>query len=265
MSIQAISNFHTHTQLCKHAVGMPIDYVRMAKEQGCTELGFSDHCPYPDVLGPQWDDCRMSVSQIEFYINSVKEAAKEADFPVHVGFECEFDPKYLSWYKDELLGHYGAEYLVFGPHWVKESDSDRPYICAVKPDTRILHKYTDLIIEGLQTGIYSILAHPDLMMTAWREWDDEIASCFKAVIDCAEDMSVPVEVNGLGIHRGIIKTSRGERYNYPYDEFWQLVAESNVKVICDSDAHQCEHVIANARRSREFASKFGLTPIETIF
>ena len=56
-----ISNFHTHTYLCKHAEGKPIDYVKEAIKAGCSALGFSDHCPYPDS---SWDYCRMGEYEV---------------------------------------------------------------------------------------------------------------------------------------------------------------------------------------------------------
>ena len=42
-----ISSFHTHTYLCNHAQGTVTDYYSVAVSEGCSALGFSDHCPYP--------------------------------------------------------------------------------------------------------------------------------------------------------------------------------------------------------------------------
>lgn len=264
MSELKISNFHTHTQLCGHAEGLPVDYVKQAMKDGCCELGISDHCPYPDSLGPQWDVCRMNKSQLDFYASEVKKASLMADFKVHLGFECEYDRNYINWYKDELLGRVGAEYLVFGPHWCTVG-KEHPYAPEFNHDKKLLFRYTDQVIEGIQTGMYAFIAHPDLFMMGWKNWDDESSSCLNAILQAAKDQNLPVEINGLGIHRGLIKTERGDRYGYPYHEFWELVSRSQVRVICNSDAHLPEHVIMNARRSREFAGKYGIVPVETIF
>ena len=261
---QLISNFHTHTELCHHASGRPVDYVKYAAEQGCSELGFSDHCPYPVNIGFQWDNCRMSVSQIELYVNQVNEAKEAADFPVHLGFECEYDRNFLNWYKDELKCHYGAEYLVFGPHWVND-DGGRPYALDFNRDLKLLHKYTRQIIEGLESGLYSILAHPDLFMAGYKIWDDEAKSCLTDILNAAEALDIPLEINGLGISRGLIDTPLGERFGYPYLEFWELVSKSGAKVICDSDDHNPKDVLKNALNARQFAATVGITPIETIF
>ena len=44
-----------------------------------------------------------------------------------------------------------------------------------------------------------------------------------------------------------------------------MVADSKAKVICNSDAHAPKNVIADAVLAREYAKKFGITPIESIF
>ena len=62
-----------------------------------------------------------------------------------------------------------------------------------------------------------------------------------------------------------IQTKNGIRFQYPYDEFWQMVADSKAKVICNSDAHNPKNVIADARLAREYAKRFGITPLESIF
>lgn len=264
MSEKLVTSFHTHTEICGHAKGLPLEYVLKAEKDGCKELGFSDHCPYPAVLGPGWDDCRMNVSQLDFYVSEVKKAADAVNFPVHLGFECEYDRNFINWYKEELKGRCGAEYLVFGPHWVTVGN-DHPYIPEIKHDKKLLYKYTDQVIEGIQSGIYSFLAHPDLFMQGWKEWDEDAESCLKNILDCAIDQNLPVEINGLGMNKGIIQTSRGVRYGYPYYEFWQMVQSSQARVICNSDAHDPDSVIANAVRAGEFAKDLGIIPIETIF
>ena len=109
-----ISNFHTHTYLCKHAEGKPIDYVKEAIKGGCSALGFSDHCPYPDS---SWDYCRMGEYEVNLYKSMVEEAVIDAPFPVYFGFECEWHPRYKSWYKDFLREELKSDFLVLGSHW----------------------------------------------------------------------------------------------------------------------------------------------------
>jgi len=261
MSEKKITNFHTHTMLCNHASGMPADYTACAQKDGCAALGFSDHCPYPEGSGDYWPEIRMKQNEVSLYMESVRQAAQTVDFPVYAGFECEWDKAYESWYKDGLLGTFGADYIAFGPHWVTLGSSHM-YAMDIS-DAPTLHKYIDQTIEGIRSGIYAFIAHPDLFMGRWKEWDSEAESCLTALLDAAIDCNLPLEVNGLGMSRTCNETKRGVRYQYPYREFWQMAAERGAKVICNADAHAPEDVIAAARNARKFAEDLGITPVES--
>ncbi len=258
-----ISNYHTHTQLCHHANGRPIDYVRQAIKDGCTELGFSDHCPYPEQVPDYWPNIRMAVDEIPLYREWIQQAKEEAPFPVYYGYECEWDSRFASWYRDELLGTYGADYLILGPHWITKGSS-HIYCPQMGCDAKDLTAYTDQTIDGMRSGFFSFIAHPDLFMMGYKEWDSQSKACLSAILDAAVDLDLPLEVNGLGSTRQPNETSRGMRYPYPYVEFWEIVAQSKARVICNSDAHDPKDVIMNAWRARDFAGRFGITPIDSL-
>ncbi len=258
--MKAIANYHTHTRLCQHAQGEPIDYVEQAVKEGCTALGFSDHCPYAPHFDDFWPNVRMSTDEAPLYAEMVQRAKEAAPFPVYLGFECEYDARYRSWYADELKGRFGAEYLVLGSHWVTDGSSH--VYCPEIDSPALLNRYIDQTIDGMRSGLFAFVAHPDLFMRGWKEWDEQAKSCLSAILDAAIDLDLPLEINGLGITRRVNDTSRGMRYMYPYVEFWELVAQSRARVICNSDAHAPSDVILNAWRARDFAGRFGITPID---
>ncbi|MGL4986868.1 MAG: PHP domain-containing protein, partial [Treponemataceae bacterium] len=176
----AISNFHTHTHLCRHAHGTVQDMIAQAAKDGCSALGFSDHCPYPDET---WKSVRMTVNEAGGYIQDIRKAAASVQFPVYAGFEAEYSPEYENWYRDFLLGELQADFLGYGAHWVWDvAENEYIYIVQVT-DKKKLHDYTDLTIRGLKTGMYAYLAHPDLPMAERSEWTAEIKTCLSAIID----------------------------------------------------------------------------------
>lgn len=256
MGENLIPNFHTHTSLCHHAEGSPIDYARRAKADGCSTLGFSDHCPYPDGSEDSWSGTRMAESEAALYIADARRAGIEAGVNVLAGFECEWDPSYDSWYRDALLGEAGADYLAFGPHWAALGGV-HAYVIDLesKADFR---EYIRQTADGITRGPYSFVAHPDLFMAKWREWDDDAKAFSREIIGAAVARGIPLEVNGLGMRRGLMPTRRGERYGYPYEEFWRMAVEMGAKAVCDSDAHSPAAVIADARAARSFAQKIGV-------
>lgn len=257
------TNFHTHTYLCGHAEGWIPDYVEAATRVGCRALGFSDHCPYPAGDSRCWPEIRMTADEAEFYVNGIRLAASGSDFPIYVGFECEYDKRYYSWYKDELRGRWQADYLVFGPHWVA-NQKDFPYVPTVTTKKEV-HAYFDGVIEGIESGLFNFVAHPDLIMASGRDWSDDLAACFSHVIDAAMAHNLPLEINGLGNCRTAVKSREGIRQPYPYYKFWELVKEKGATVVCNADAHRPQDMAPFVESARSYAKKFGITPIEDIF
>ncbi|MGP1431118.1 MAG: histidinol-phosphatase [Treponema sp.] len=244
-----LSNFHTHTYLCKHAEGIPRDYVQKAAEVGCGALGFSDHCPYPH--DDMWFYCRMAASELPYYIKLVDDAKQHAPFPVYLGFECEWSPQHRNWFQDELLGHCKADYLVLGSHWVPIHG--RPEYIPMVAEKRYLRKYIDFTIEGMRSGLYAFLAHPDLFLSGQMELDAECLACADALIDAANDLGMPLEINGCGLIKPRIRRDYGEDYQYPVGAFWERAAKKNARIICNSDAHQIEQVLEGVRNGIRYA------------
>ena len=260
--MKSISNFHTHTYLCGHAEGTPVEYAEQALREGCIALGFSDHCPYPEDFDDMWPDIRMGTDEINLYLNMVTEAKESVPFPVYLGYECEWDSRYKSWYED-LKGSCHADYLILGSHWVTLNGGSSHVYCPGIENVQDMNRYIDQTIDGMRSGLFAFLAHPDLFMCGFHEWDENTKSWSEAIIDAAKDLNLPLEINGLGMSRPPANTKNGMRYQYPYVEFWELVKEkSGIQVICNSDAHHKEDVLMNAWKARDFASRFDFVPIE---
>ena len=112
------TNFHTHTSLCRHADGTAEDYVKSAVSNGLTQLGFSDHGPYPDIdLGQ-----RMLFEELEEYLNEIDSLAAKykQNIQIRKGLEIEYLPRYRDYY-EQLLTKRGLEYLLYGRTFLHQS------------------------------------------------------------------------------------------------------------------------------------------------
>jgi histidinol-phosphatase (PHP family) len=203
----------------------------------------------------------MAKEEAPGYVEAVRQAAAGASFPIYCGFECEWAPRYETWYRDVLLGEFGADYLVFGAHWLIRNRT-----ITYAPDLsgkKEIHAYFDQTIEGMHSGLYCFLAHPDLILANGREWNRELAALFSELIDTAMECNLPLEINGYGL----IKSRVGwptPRYQYPVDAFWKLALEKGADIICNSDAHTPDYTILGAQKARDFGKKLGITPLETL-
>ena len=111
------------------------------------------------------------------------------------------------------------------------------------------------VIEGMKTGHFKYLAHPDLINYQGLDsvYDWEMTRLCKAL----KEMDIPLEINILGI---------SEKKHYPTEKFWRIPAEIGNKVILGLDAH-CAKQLANVecyKKAVELADKYNLNLIDEL-
>ncbi len=248
-----MKNYHTHTYRCHHASGTDEDYVKKAIEAGFEVLGFSDHTPwhYKSRFRPYM---RMEDYELEEYVNSIsylKEKYKDK-IEILVGLEVEYFPEYMDWLKEQLK-RYPIDYIILGNHY-ELSDENGIYF-GTRINKEKLSRYVDLCIEGLETGLFSYLAHPDL---AGYPYNDEY---YKKEMErlClrAKELDIPLEYNLLGL---------SENRHYPRHEFFKIVSKIGNKVILGYDAHTPFSLKnkENYMRAKEYLNKMDIEVIDSI-
>src|SRR6185312_12884504 len=82
---------HCHTPLCKHAIGMPVEYAAAALERNLKGIIFTCHCPLPDIA-PNYT--RMDPAQYEDYVALVADAREKfaGRVDVRLGLESDYYP-----------------------------------------------------------------------------------------------------------------------------------------------------------------------------
>ena len=156
-----LANYHTHTERCFHAFGSDREYIETAIKSGMKVLGFSDHCPwiFPDGY---ISDIRMKPADVDGYFSSLTALKKEyeKDIKIYIGFESEYVPELIE-SQDKFLADYPIDYMILGQHSIAPENISR-YTGSPTRDEYVLKKYIDLIIEGMESGRYKYVAHPDL-------------------------------------------------------------------------------------------------------
>lgn len=264
-----MNNFHTHTWRCKHATGTVKDYVDAAiNAVGTTGrsplphespiLGITDHTPLPDN---RWPHVRMDISELDAYEEEFREAESE-DIILLKGLECEWDPSYEGFYRDELLGERNFDYLIGALHWFR-NHGEWEYLSKIRT-AKHLTQYAEVMIATMRTGLFTFIAHPDGFGAGYGKWDSNAVACAADILDAAEELIIPLEINGYGLRKNKISTTDGERYVYPWINFWEMAGNYNIKAICNSDAHRPEDVIASIKECKEIADRFNIELIDDI-
>ncbi len=246
-------NYHTHTYLCKHAEGRAKDYADYAVEKGLKVLGFSDHNPFPD---DRWNDVRMDYIDLDSYGRDVDALKKRKDIIILKGMECDWVKDYTNFYKEELLGQRNYDYLAGGMHWFLVKGEW--VFCYEERAKGNLKYYTKHIIEMIESEIFDFICHPDLFSRFTERWTEETDFYSREILAAAESFKIPIEINGYGFRKPKMDFADGRRFAYPHPRFWEIAAEYDIKVICNSDAHRPCDVDASLDVTSEIADNNSL-------
>lgn len=255
------TNYHTHTKLCNHAEGMPIDYVARAVELGYREIGISDHGP----LLKEWH-YRMTIEEFyKIYLPEIEKAKKKYGDKIKIyrGLEIEYHPDfhecYERWNKD-------LDYLILGQHVIFTG----PFIRDIYHDLNDedIASYRDEVIAAMRTGYFKIFAHPDIYLFRRPDWNPFLEAAARAIVEAAVENDVILEINANGIRRKRILNQDGKpAYIYPRYEFWRVVSEyPEAKIIIGEDNHSPKYIDDVAcHKARSFVSGLGLKPLIYLF
>ena len=157
-----LHNYHTHTFRNHHTIGTEREYIESAIKNGFRTLGFSEHAPYrfPDGYISYF---HMFPEDLENYIQTL--LALKAEYAgrieILIGYEAEFYPRFFDDFLRRIT-QYPVDYLLLGQHYI-HNEIDGAYVYEPTDDPKILKAYVDQCIAGLDTGLYTYLAHPDLI------------------------------------------------------------------------------------------------------
>lgn len=255
------TNYHTHNYRCIHAKGTVDQYINEAIKAGLDEVGISDHLPHPGSdLDP---NNRMKYEELESYFKEIDEAKEKYKDKISIkkSIECEYFPKY-EWLYKEFREKYNVDYLLLGVHFFPYNGKD-VYIGWMKEDVEVLETYVDYVIKSMETKLFDCLAHPDLFGMVYVNWDEHAEKASRRILEKAEELKIPLEININGMRKGIIKYNKGERYKYPHKDFWNLAKEYNVDVIIGIDAHSPEEM-NDLDMGIQFAKEIGIKVIDRL-
>ena len=238
------ANYHTHHELCNHAHGTTEDYAKEAIKQGFTELGMSDHVPSRLNL----DGMRMRFSELEKYYKDVREtkAAYADRLKIYLGMECEYLEPEADYYQAFLNE---VDYLILGQHYIVQDGRYISTFGLFKPEHLITYAHD--VKKALESGYYSLFAHPDIYMCGYDVFDEAATEAAHIIAKASRETGIPLEFNANGIRRGIKQTSQGKRYAYPRKEFWDIIRNYEVKIILSADAHHPSLLYDDAMKEAE--------------
>lgn len=248
-------NLHTHTPRCRHAVGAEREYIEAAIAAGIETLGFSDHAPMIFHDKDYYSYMRMYPEETQHYFDTLTALREEYKdrIRIHIGFEVEYYPSLF----DDFLAYirrFPVEYLLLGQHFVFDEQGS-PYVARATDRTDIFDAYVQQCCDGMERGVFTYLAHPDMVNYIGDR--DHYEAQMRRICRKAFETDTPLELNVLGM---------ADRRSYPVERFWQIAAEIGNVAVLGFDAHKPEGLgfADGERECRELAARCGITVLDSV-
>ena len=270
MKTEIKSNYHTHTFLCKHALGDSEDYVKRAISLGYHTIAITDHGPFPKPLQKKINSRRMSIEQYdEVYLDMLERSVNKHKDEILVlkGVEIEYlpelEPLYPKFLKD-------LDFMILGQHYLKKGNEHKSIYSELSKEDILL--YAKTVSSGIETGMFKIVAHPEIF--CWNlkedEWDETCIEAANMIIDAAVKNEVVLEINVNGVRNSFYQRKefyQDSKINFPYPrrEFWDIAQSKGALIVMNDDAHAPNRLMDDyTLKTYKFVTEGGITLIDRI-
>ncbi|WP_237607516.1 histidinol-phosphatase HisJ family protein [Roseimaritima sediminicola] len=251
MTAPLLYESHSHTPLCKHAVGDPGQYAAVAQQRNLKGLLVTCHNPMPGGFSHA---VRMREDEFEQYVEMVRQAREQWAGRVDVRLGLEAD--YFEGYEDYLqkqLESAEFHYVLGSVHPQIPEFRERYW----QDDLRgVQRTYFQLLAKAAESGLFDSLAHPDLIKNFTAEvWDPEaVRDVIAASLDRIAATGIAMELNTSGLNKTISEMN-------PFPAMLVEMRKRDIPVTLGADAHQPERVADGYEAALELLAECGYSEV----
>lgn len=231
-------------------------YLAAAEDAGIAEVGVSEHVyRFTQALEvwrhPFWQE--QARDDLDSYCEFVRGT------PLRLGIECDFVPGAED-RTANLLQAREFDYVVGSVHFVGEAAVDHEGwdVWQGRGDAdEVWRRYFDALAECARSGLFDILAHPDLVKV-WGKGrplpDRDPHFFYEPAVEAIAESGIAVEISTAGLRKPV-----GEIY--PAAGFARMCVEAGAVFALSSDAHLPEQVGFEYERAIEYLEDLGVEEI----
>lgn len=232
-------------------------YRAAASERGIAELGVSEHIyRFEQALDvwrhPFW--IPYARDDLDGYCSFVRDQTD-----LRLGIEADFVPGAEDRMAN-LLQARDFDYVVGSVHFVREGAVDMDDFSVWDSGSsveQIWRRYFETIGEAARSGLFDVIAHPDLVKVWGRERplpDGDLRRYYEPAIDGIADSGIAVELSTAGLRKPVKEL-------YPAPAFLEMCLEAGAPVALSSDAHRPQDVGADYVHALELLDRLGVSEL----
>ncbi len=231
-------------------------YLEAARAAGVEELGVSEHVyRFTQALDlwqhPFWRE--QACDDLDAYCEFVRGAG------LKLGVECDFVPGAED-RTANLLEAREFDYVLGSVHFVGEQAVDHEGwdVWESQGDAdEVWRRYFEALGECARSGLFDILAHPDLVKVWGRGRplpDRDPRHFYEPAVEAIAESGAAVELSTAGLRKPV-----GELY--PARAFAEMCVEAGLPFALSSDAHLPEQIGFGYDRALDFLTELGVGEI----
>ena len=240
------ADYHLHTSRCGHASGMMQEYVIAARASGIREIGFADHLPMYWLPQKKRDPgLAMSLVELPGYIAEVQTLREQnPDLIIRLGIEADYIPGQEAQLRDLLAAH-PFDYVLGSVHFIDGWGFDNPGLVEEyghRDIDEIYRNYFDLVQRAALSGLFNVMAHPDLVKKFGFRPAVEPVELYEVTAATFRRAGVMAELNTAGLRAPV-------RELYPGPLLLAALCRQGIPLVLGSDAHAPQQVGAGINQA----------------
>jgi histidinol-phosphatase (PHP family) len=251
MSERIYYESHSHTPLCKHAVGNPTEYAAAAEQRGLRGLIVTDHNPMPNGFSA---GVRMREDQFDEYVELVADTRREwaGRVDVRLGLEADYFPGHEA-YLERQLKSADFQFVLGSVH--PQIGEFREAYWHDNP-IEVQRTYFRFLADSAETGLFDSISHPDLIKNFTSAgWTPEaIMDDICAALDRIAATGTAMELNTSGVKKTISEMN-------PFPAMLREMRLRNIPVTIGADAHDPGRVADGYETALELLAQCGYTHV----
>jgi histidinol-phosphatase (PHP family) len=229
-------------------------YRSAASERGIAELGVSEHVyRFEQALDiwqhPFW--VPFARDDLDAYCSFVREQTD-----LRLGIEADFVPGAED-RTANLLDARDFDYVVGSVHFIRDGAVDMDDYSvwdSGRSVEQIWQRYFQTIGDSARSGLFDVLAHPDLVKVWGRDRplpEGDLRRYYEPAIEAIAESDIAVEVSTAGLRKPVKEL-------YPAPAFLEMCLEAGAPIALSSDAHHPEDIGADYDSALELLGRLGV-------